>query len=170
MWPKLARSNLVRHKLVRHKLVRHKLVPNKLARHTSVPHKLALHKLWCSAARYISAWWRLEDRRGRAAAYEQRLYELENLRRRKLVYLREKIKTFYGYDPECDDPDRIAHHLDAEAQAHLLLHNPKQLAVVADYHQLKEITDVIGSFPIASPQRSEVRFDPSIADYYGKVH
>ena len=37
--------------------------------------KVAKHKLWCSAARYISAWWRLEDRRGRAAAYEQRLYD-----------------------------------------------------------------------------------------------
>ena len=175
--------------------------------------KLALHKLWCSAARYISAWWRLEDRRGRAAAYEQRLYdvaempmavemtssddesevmwtepvefpkedtakrfelehvyELENLRRRKLVYLREKIKTFYGYDPECDDPDRIAHHLDAEAHALLHLLNPKQLAVVAVYHQMKEITDAIDSPPIASHQPSKLHFDPLIADYYGEVH
>ena len=132
--------------------------------------KLALHKLWCSAARYISAWWRLEDRRGRAAAYEQRLHELENLRRRKLVYLREKIKTLYGYDPECDDPDRIAHHLDAEAHAHLPLHNLKQLAVVGFYHQMKEITDAIDSPPIASHQQSKLHFDPLIADYYGKVH
>ena len=38
--------------------------------------KLVLHKLWDSAARYISAWWRLKDRRGRAAAYEQRLYDV----------------------------------------------------------------------------------------------
>ena len=41
--------------------------------------KVALHKLWCSAARYISAWWRLEDRRGRAAAYEQRLYDFAEM-------------------------------------------------------------------------------------------
>ena len=36
----------------------------------------ALRKMWCSAARYISAWWRLEDRRGRAAAHEQWLYDV----------------------------------------------------------------------------------------------
>ena len=132
--------------------------------------KVALHKLWCSAARYISAWWRLEDRRGRAAAYEQRLCELENLRKRKLVYLRKKIKTLYGYDPECDDPDRIAHQLDAEAHAHLHLLNPKQLAVVAYYHQLKGMTDAIDSPPIASPKTSKLHFDPFIADCYGVVH
>ena len=36
----------------------------------------ALRKMWCSAARYISAWWRSEGRRGRAAAHEQRLYDV----------------------------------------------------------------------------------------------
>ena len=41
--------------------------------------KLVLHKLWDSAARYISAWWRLKDRRGRAAAYEQRLYDVAEM-------------------------------------------------------------------------------------------
>ena len=41
--------------------------------------KVALHKLWCSAARYISAWWRLEDRRGRAAAHDQRLYDVAEM-------------------------------------------------------------------------------------------
>ena len=113
-----------------------------------------------------------ESEVGWAAPFEcveedSRRIELESLRRRKLVYLREKIKTFYGYDPECDDADRRAHHLDAEAHPHLHLLNPKQRAVVDNYHKLKEITD---SPLIASHQPSKLHFDPLIADCYGKVH